>query len=71
MHGLSLIHIFSGHICGLRVSIHRYGWRAGYADDSFTVYLSEDDALEDLTQIQNTLETLYQEQLEAKQHEAV
>ena len=62
---------FSGHICGLRVSIHRYGWRAEYPDDSFTVYLSKDDALEDLTQIQNTLETLYQEQLEAKEHEAV
>ena len=62
---------FSGHICGLSVSIHRYGWSAEFPDDSFSVYLREDDALEDLTQIQNTLETLYQEQLEAKEHESV
>ncbi len=62
---------FSGHTCVLSVSIHWSGWKTGDAGDSFTVYLDWDGALEDLTQIQNTLETLYQEQLEAKEHESV
>lgn len=62
---------FLGHTCELMISIHRSGWKSGDAGDSFTVYLDWDGALENLAQIQNTLETLYQEQLEAKQHESV